>query len=119
MKNRYIKKTIICVIILYLIYIFNVIRNDKEFILEKLNDRFIERAIPECFVLSGMLLLLTYIAINEKNQNMKKGYLGLIGVCILKLVTTISAHIKLLTLPAFTVLFMWFISYMIFGDLIL
>ena len=119
MKNGYIKNTVICVIIVYLIYIFNVIRNDKEFIMEKLNDRFIERAIPECFALSIMLLLLTYIAINEKNQNMKKGYLGLIGFCILKLVTTISTHIKLLTMPAFTVLFMWLISYMIFGDLIL
>jgi hypothetical protein len=81
--------------------------------MEKLNDRFIERAIPECFVLSGMLLLLTYIAINETNQNMKKGYLSLIGFCILKLITTISAHLKLLTFPAFTVLFMWLISYMI------
>ena len=63
------------------------------------------RAIPEYFSLAALLMLIGYAAYHEKNGIIKRTYVGLISLALASAITSLSAHIKLLTLPAFTVLF--------------
>ena len=111
MKSHHLKLVLIIACILYGIYIWKVIESDKEFIIRRLNERFFRRALPEYAMLSALLLLIGHAAYHEKDGIVKRTYVGLISLALASAVTSLSAHIKLLTLPAFTVLFFWALTH--------
>lgn len=107
MKGHVLRWILLVACFVYGIHITMVIRSDKAFIVHKLKDRFFTRAIPEYFSLAALLMLIGYAAYHEKNGIIKRTYVGLISLALASAITSLSAHIKLLTLPAFTVLFFW------------
>ena len=110
MKSQHLKILLIIASILYGFYIWKVIQSDKEFIIGRLNERFFKRALPEYVMLFAILLFIGNAAYHEKNTTLKRTYAGIISLALASAITSLSAHIKLLTLPAFTVLFFWAIT---------
>jgi len=114
MKSHHLKLLLIIASILYSAYVWKVIESDKEFIIRKLNERFFKRALPVYAMLSAILLLIGHTAYYEKDDILKRTYVGLISLTLASAITSLSAHIKLLTLPAFTVLFFWALTHSFF-----
>ena len=111
MKSSHLKLVIIVVSILYGIHIVKKISYNELYFKNKLDDHFFKSAIPEYFLLLLVLLVIGYAFKNEKDINVKRSYLGLISLALATTVTSLSAHLKLLTLPAFTVIFFWALTH--------
>ena len=111
MKASQLKLIIFIVSFFYGIYIIRVIDNEQDLIKVKLHKQFFKRAIHEYVMLTFLLLLIGYAFINEKNINMRRSYIALISLALASAVTSFSSYVKLLTLPAFTVIFFWALTH--------
>lgn len=111
MKPSQLKLTIIFASILYGIYIVKVLSNDGDYIKARLEERYFKRAIPEYVMLLCLLLLIAYAFVNEKDKTTRRAYLSLISLAIATAITSLSTYVKLLTLPAFTVIFFWALTH--------
>lgn len=100
--------------IIYGIHVWMIVDSDKEFIVEKLEERFVKRAAPAYALLAVILAFVGYTAYHEKNTSLKRDYVALISLSLAAAVTGISSHVKLLTLPAFAVIFFWVLTHSVF-----
>ena len=111
MNISQIKIIILVASIFYGIYIRRVITQDLDSIKEKLDERYFQRALFEYAMLTTVLGIIFYAFLTEKSITRKRTYLGLISLSLASAVTSFSSYVKLLTLPAFTVIFFWAITH--------